>query len=223
MRAGRIHPWPRSHHQSAPTLTGRCRGGNAATTARGSRQRKVRGSSLGRAAGSEAERTRSAAHDPKRGSVTFFGLAIVLITAVLSGIAIDCWRVVEARSAATRWANSVAAAAANGIDTDRYYATGVVQLDAAVARDLGAARIADGLGLQKGTEEFGLGAGGASAAMSAGPEPNYDSLRITSVDIAIVNDTATVTVTGEIDLLLLDALSPSEPMVFTVTASASPR
>ncbi len=78
----------------------------------------------------------------QRGSVTIFGVGLVVMILVVGGIALDLVRVVEQHRALVEVADAAAAAGSNAIDTDRYRQTGEIVLDPGWAADLAARSVA---------------------------------------------------------------------------------
>jgi Flp pilus assembly protein TadG len=74
-----------------------------------------------------------------RGSVTFWTLGLSVLLLVFGGLAIDFWRALALQRELAAIADSVAVAAASGIDEGHYRATGEVIIDTSRAAALGAA------------------------------------------------------------------------------------
>jgi Flp pilus assembly protein TadG len=80
-------------------------------------------------------------HD-ERGAVTLWVLGLILPMMLLAGLSLDLWRGFSERRALAGIADAAAVAGANGLDTDRVYASNEIRLDPALAEDLARANLA---------------------------------------------------------------------------------
>jgi len=72
-----------------------------------------------------------------RGSVTFWTLGLSVLLLVFGGLAIDFWRALALQRELAAIADSMAVAAASGIDEEHYRVTGEVTIDTSRAAALG--------------------------------------------------------------------------------------
>ena len=79
----------------------------------------------------------------ERGSTTVWIMSLGLVLMLLGGVAIDLWRILGDRRELAAVADSVAVAAASGIDLDAYRAGEGVRLDPVLARELGRSILAE--------------------------------------------------------------------------------
>ncbi len=77
-----------------------------------------------------------------RGSVTFWTLGLSVLLLLFGGLAIDFWRALALQRELAAVADSMAVAAASGIDEEHYRLTGEVIIDPSRASGLGSAYVA---------------------------------------------------------------------------------
>ena len=77
-----------------------------------------------------------------RGSVTFWTLGLCLLLLMFGGLAIDFWRALALQRELAAVADSLAVAAASGIDEEHYRLTGEVIIDPTRATGLGSRYVA---------------------------------------------------------------------------------
>lgn len=131
----------------------------------------------------------------ERGQVTIFGLGLVLAVLMIGGVSVDLWRVWSDRRALAEMADSAAAAAANGLDVDRYRTAGELALDPDRAEAL--------------------------ARQSLGSQRDREML--TSVDrLGMSGEVFVVQLSGETGFTLLRLLG-GDRFEMTVIAEATPR
>lgn len=130
----------------------------------------------------------------ERGVMTLWVLGLCVAVLILGGLALDLWRVLGARRDLAAMADAAATAGANGLDEASLRAGGT-DLEPAQARGLAL----DNLDRQPGS--------GALA------------------EVVVDADTSEVVVRlrAEVELTLVDLLSPAEPVTVEVTARAEPR
>lgn len=131
----------------------------------------------------------------ERGQVTFFGVGMVIVLLFVAGFSVDLWRVFSERRALAEMADAAAAAGANGVDVDRYRATGELVL---------APRVAERLAWES------LAAQSDDRSMVGVP--------VVAADEALVE----VVVRGEVEMTLLSIFMTGEPFDVTVRAIATP-
>lgn len=131
----------------------------------------------------------------ERGSITFFGMGMVIILLFVGGLSIDLWRVFGERRALAELADAAAAAGANGVDVGLYRDSGVVVLLPELAENLAWQSI-----------EAQADKGSLSQAPSV----------LASADSVVVE------VYGEVELTLLKIFTPGEPLQIAVTAESGP-
>lgn len=136
---------------------------------------------------------RRVASPHERGQATMFGLGLVLVAVVVAGLAVDLWRIVDARRSLAAEADAVAAAAANGIDLDAYRAGGELVLDPVTASELASQRLAS----------------------------LPDGVVVDRVDVTPASIEVRLIVT--VDLVLLDVGRDAETIEVVVTGRAVPR
>ena len=94
-----------------------------------------------------------------RGSVTLWTLGLSVLLLLFGGLSIDFWRALALQRELAAVADSMAVAAASGIDEERYRLTGEVVIDPGRARGLGsgyaAAQDVDLVGLEVSTSSDG--------------------------------------------------------------------
>jgi Flp pilus assembly protein TadG len=78
----------------------------------------------------------------ERGSTTLWILGLTLTLFMVGGISVDLWRTLAEHRDLAGIADAAATAAASGVDTEYFRATGLVRLDPASAGDLALAQIA---------------------------------------------------------------------------------
>lgn len=77
-----------------------------------------------------------------RGSVTFWTLGLCILLLMFGGLAIDFWRALALQRELAAVADSLAVAAASGIDEEHYRLTGEVIIDPTRAAGLGSTYVA---------------------------------------------------------------------------------
>lgn len=139
------------------------------------------------------QRTRSA--PTERGSMTFFGMGMVIVLLFVGGISADLWRVFGERRALTELADAAAAAGANGVDRQLYRDTGTIRLDPGLAHEFAWISI----------------------------EGQIDQASLSQPPVVDVSpDLIVVEVKGSVELMLLKIFAPGEPLEITVTAESTP-
>ena len=131
------------------------------------------------------------------GQVMVWMLGCALVTLLLAfGASTETWRVISGWRALAAAADAAAVAGASGIDEATFRASGgqVIQLDPDRAEDL------------------------AYRSLDA----QADDIDITSAEVTATPEGVTVTVHGQVDLLVLDTIR-GEPFAYSATASADPR
>jgi Flp pilus assembly protein TadG len=136
----------------------------------------------------------------QRGSVTVFGLGLVVLILAVGAISIDLWRVVAARHELRQDADAAAAAGANAIDVAEYRVTGLLVLDP-VAAPLAARSV--------------LGPPGSWDFTARGVVESRDGDGLT--------DDMVVTLSRRVDFALLGMLTGEGAVEVTVESIASPR
>lgn len=145
------------------------------------------------AKGSEGERFENRKNE--RGSITFFGIGMVMVLLFVGGVSTDLWRVFGERRALAEMADSAAAAGSNALDVDAYRSGGVLRLDPTLAEAYAWASLE-----QQGDRQ----------SLSGQPEV----LASTTGVVVVVH--------GEVELTLLQIFAPGEPLQITVTAESAP-
>ncbi|MFT7597818.1 MAG: Flp pilus assembly protein TadG [Acidimicrobiales bacterium] len=131
----------------------------------------------------------------ERGSVTLFGLGLVLVLLFVGGISLDLWRAFSERRVLAEVADAGAAAGANGLDIAVYRQTGALVLDPTLAHDVAVASVVS----------------------------QTDDRSLTGGSVMADQDTVVVVIEGEVPLTLLRLFTLGEPFVITVRSEASPR
>ena len=131
----------------------------------------------------------------ERGTVTLLGIGLATLLLFVGGFSVDLWRAHSERRALAELADAAAAAGANGIDTDRYRATGELALDPALAEAL--------------------------AWESIVGQPDQRAL-VGFPTVAASAEVVVVQVEGEVEMTLLRLFSGGEPFSIEVTAEAVP-
>jgi Flp pilus assembly protein TadG len=129
------------------------------------------------------------------GTVTLWLLGLCLLLFALGGISVDLWRGFSARRSLSNAADAAALAGASAIDEDAYRATGVVELDPALAE--------------------------ARARADVARQLDVSARR--GVEVRADREAVTVVVEGEIGFTLLGVLDPTGDLPVRVTATATPR
>jgi uncharacterized membrane protein len=78
----------------------------------------------------------------ERGSVTLWTLGLSVLLLLFGGLAVDFWRALALQRELAAVADSLAVAAASGIDEEHYRLTGEVIIDSSRASSLGSAYVA---------------------------------------------------------------------------------
>ena len=131
----------------------------------------------------------------ERGSVTFWTLGLSVLLLMFGGLAIDFWRALALQRELAAVADSLAVAAASGIDEEHYRLTGEVIIDPSRALGLGSAYV--------GSQDVDL----------------TDMRVVTAVDGSSVS----VLVEGRLDLGLIGLfVDQSEPLTVNAQAMAVP-
>ena len=131
----------------------------------------------------------------ERGSVTFWTLGLSVLLLMFGGLAIDFWRALALQRELAAVADSLAVAAASGIDEEHYRLTGEVIIDPSRALGLGSAYV--------GSQDVDL----------------TDMSVVTAVDGSSVS----VLVEGRLDLGLIGLfVDQSEPLTVNAQAMAVP-
>lgn len=130
----------------------------------------------------------------ERGSITLWTLGLTVMVLFLGGISLDLWRAFEVRQDLAAMADSAANAGASRIDGATYRETGILQLEAAAARDA------------------------VTASLDAQQDRSRISNRVLpSIDGAVIS----VTLEGEVDFTLLNVfLLGDGPVRVSATGSA---
>lgn len=132
----------------------------------------------------------------ERGSITFFGIGMVMVLLFVGGLSVDLWRVFGERRALAELADAAAAAGSNGVDLAIYRDTGVVVLDPGLATDLAWDSI----------------------------ERQADKGSLTEVPlIGATPELVVVEVHGQVELTLLKIFAPGDPLEISVIAESTPR
>jgi hypothetical protein len=130
----------------------------------------------------------------ERGTATLWVLGLCVIVLFLGGLSLDLWRGIATRRELSAMADSVATAAANGIDEDALRADGTVRLDRARAEAIAAETLArDGR-----------------------------AARLRDIDVVVAGDRVDVSLEDEIPLSLLGIFVHTGPVTVRATATASP-
>ena len=131
----------------------------------------------------------------ERGQVTFFGIGMVIVLLFVAGFSIDFWRAFSERRALAEMADAAASAGANGIDVDRYRATGELALEPELAERL------------------------AWSSLVAQP----DDRSVVGAPVVDANEEIVeVVVRGEVEMTLLSIFMAGEPFEVTVRSVAVP-
>lgn len=131
----------------------------------------------------------------ERGSVTFWTLGLSVLLLMFGGLAIDFWRALALQRELAAVADSLAVAAASGIDEEHYRLSGEVIIDPSRALGLGSAYV--------GSQDVDL----------------TDMRVVTAVDGSSVS----VLVEGRLDLGLIGLfVDQSEPLTVNAQAMAVP-
>ncbi len=142
------------------------------------------------------QKQRPASHlERQRGSMTFFGVVMVMVLLFVGGISTDLWRAFGERRALAEMADAAASAGSNGVDMEAYRQTGVVLLDPVLAEQL--------------------------AWDSLVGQADRESLTGTPTVVATAGG-VTVEVHGQVELVLLQIFAPGDPLEITVAAQAAP-
>jgi hypothetical protein len=132
-------------------------------------------------------------HD-ERGTATLWILGLCVIVLFLGGLSLDLWRGIATRRELSAMADSVATAAANGIDEDALRVDGTVRLDRARAEAIAAETLArDG---------------------RAG--------RLRDVEVRVLGDRVEVGLEDELPLSLLSIFVHGDPVTVRASATAAP-
>lgn len=131
----------------------------------------------------------------ERGSMTLFGLGMVVILLFVGGFSLDLWRAHSERRALAELADAAAAAGANAIDQAAYRTDGSLVLDPALAESY--------------------------AWESIRSQVDQRALVGTPL-VGATAEVIVVQVSGEVEMTLLRILSGGEPFEITVTAEAAP-
>ena len=130
----------------------------------------------------------------ERGTVTLWVLGLCVVVFFLGGLGLDLWRGIATRRELSAMADSVATAAANGVDEQALRADGTVRLDPARVR--------------------------AIADETLTRDDRASGLRAVSLQVA--GDDVVVTLEDEVPFSLLGVFVHGEPFTVRVTATASP-
>jgi hypothetical protein len=128
-----------------------------------------------------------------RGSVTLWTLGLSVLLLLFGGVSIDFWRALALQRELAAVADSMAVAAASGIDEERYRMTGEVVIDSARAASLG------------------LEYAGAQ------------DVDLTGLDVSSDGSSVSVRVVAELELGLIGVfVDQSEPLTVSAGATAVP-
>jgi len=130
----------------------------------------------------------------ERGAVTLWVLGLLFPMMLLGGLSLDLWRGFSERRSLAGIADAAAVAGANGLDTDRLYATDEIRLDPALAEELARANLAAQL----------------------------DDRSLEDWDVVATEDSVTVRLSGSVDLTLLRVFYDRQWDI-AVTATARPQ
>jgi Flp pilus assembly protein TadG len=130
----------------------------------------------------------------ERGTVTLWVLGLCVVVFFLGGLGLDLWRGIATRRELSAMADSVATAAANGVDEQALRTDGTVRLDPARVR--------------------------AIANETLTRDDRASGLRAVSLQVA--GDDVVVTLEDEVPFSLLGVFVHGEPFTVRVTATASP-
>ncbi len=137
----------------------------------------------------------SPAPPDERGSITFFGIGMVIVLVFVGGISTDLWRAFSQRRALSELADAAAAAGANGIDVGAYRENGLITLDPGLAEQL--------------------------AWESLAGQVDQDS--VSQMPLVVASPSVVmVEVRGRVEFTLLQIFAPGEPFEITVVAEAAP-
>ncbi len=131
----------------------------------------------------------------ERGSITFFGIGMVMVLLFVGGVSTDLWRAFGERRALAEMADAAAAAGANGLDAEAYRSGGATVLDPALA------------------EQY--------AWESLSQQTDREALSGPPLVVA-TPEGVVVEVHGEVELTLLQIFTPGEPLEITVVAESAP-
>ena len=134
----------------------------------------------------------------ERGSVTIWGVGLVLVLFGFAGLVIDTWRVFAERQDLAGMADAAVIAGATAVDVAEFRATGDVRLNAALAE--------------------------ARAREYLARQDTWDPVAITATVTAAPDGSAiSVTLEKDVDFTLLGAFLPGEaPLRITISATANP-
>jgi hypothetical protein len=130
----------------------------------------------------------------ERGTATLWVLGLCVIVLFLGGLSLDLWRGIATRRELSAMADSVATAAANGIDEGALRADGSVRLDRARAERI--------------------------AAETLARDGRVDRLR--DVQVVVDGNRVEVSLEDEIPLSLLGIFVHGDPVTVRATATAQP-
>jgi hypothetical protein len=130
----------------------------------------------------------------ERGTVTLWVLGLCVVVFFLGGLGLDLWRGIATRRELSAMADSVATAAANGIDEQALRTDGRVRLDPERVH--------------------------AIANQTLARDDRASRLR--AVSLQVVGDEVVVTLEDEVPFSLLGVFVHGEPFTVRVTAAASP-
>ena len=130
----------------------------------------------------------------ERGTVTLWVLGLCVVVFFLGGLGLDLWRAIATRRELSAMADSVATAAANGVDEQALRTDGTVRLDPTRVR--------------------------AIANETLTRDDRASGLRAVSLQVA--GDEVVVTLEDEVPFSLLGVFVHGEPFTVRVTATASP-
>lgn len=128
-----------------------------------------------------------------RGSVTIWVLGLSMLLLTFGGLTLDYWRALALQRELASVADSAAVAAASGIDEEVYRATGEVVLNESRAIDLAYEAVA------------------------------WQGVDVLSVEVTVIPTSASVTLTGVVELGLLGVfVDQEEPLTVRGSATAVP-
>ena len=130
----------------------------------------------------------------ERGTVTLWVLGLCVVVFFLGGLGLDLWRAIATRRELSAMADSVATAAANGVDEQALRTDGTVRLDPTRVRTI------------------------ANETLTR--DDRASGLRAVSLQVA--GDEVVVTLEDEVPFSLLGVFVHGEPFTVRVTATASP-
>jgi hypothetical protein len=132
-------------------------------------------------------------HD-ERGTATLWILGLCVIVLFLGGLSLDLWRGIATRRELSAMADSVATAAANGIDEDALRVDGTVRLDRARAEAIAAETL----------------------------ERDGRAGRLRDVEVRVLGDRVEVGLEDELPLSLLGIFAHGDPVTVRASATAAP-